>query len=72
MRECSCDRFEYLVGAAIKAYSADFLERTGADPEQGLAFYRCRVCGTPWKRVDRKDQSAPGATLVRLPRQENV
>lgn len=70
MPDCKCDRFEYLAGAATKVYAADFLERTGCDEETGEVFYRCRVCGTSWKRVERKDRKSP--SLIKLPSQADV
>ena len=70
VNNCNCDRFEYLVGAATRAYSDDFLQRTGKDEATGDVFYRCRVCGTPWKRVDEKSGKTP--RLVKLSRSANV
>lgn len=70
MTSCSCERFERLAGAAIKAYSADFLERASSEPEKGTVYYRCKVCGTPWKRVDAHDHQP--AALIKLPRDATV
>jgi hypothetical protein len=64
MTQCNCDRFELLVGAATRVYTLDFLEQTGRNDATGDVYYRCRLCGTPWKRVEQKDAKTP--KLIKL------
>lgn len=64
MSLCKCDQFEYLVGAATRVYITDFLERTGKDQEKEEVYYQCRLCGTPWKRIEQKGAKTP--KLIRL------
>jgi hypothetical protein len=70
MIQCDCDRFEYLTGVATRAYMNDFFERTGKDEATGEVFYRCRLCGTPWKRLGQKE--ARGIKLIKLPKSAMV
>lgn len=67
---CACDRFERLTGVATSAYLADFLERTGAEADGTTTYYRCRVCGRPWKCVKEEGERRP--TLIRLETKSNV
>ncbi len=62
--ECNCSRFERLEGAAVSAYTSDFLVRTDKNEEKGVSYYRCRVCMRHWKRVE--DDGLRRPSLIRL------
>lgn len=66
MSPCGCDRFEWFDDPAAHLYTKDFLERTGKDDSTGEVYYRCRACGTPWKRETPK--GAKDMRLVKLPK----
>jgi hypothetical protein len=70
MSSCGCDKFERLVGLETKVYIVEFLEETSTDEESGVVYYRCRICGTPWKRAGEADQRRE--SLVRLETEHNV
>lgn len=67
---CGCDKFDHLEGAATQAYIARFLERIAADQEGHAVYYRCRVCGVSWKRIEEEGQRRP--SLVRIATSYNV
>ncbi|MFN7944880.1 MAG: hypothetical protein U0Z53_05980 [Blastocatellia bacterium] len=60
---CACQQFARLQGAAAQAYSASFLERVAGD-EPSAALYRCRECGTRWRKVETEGEKR--ASLLRL------
>jgi len=70
MDSCGCDKFERLVGLETRVYIVEFLEETSTDERTGAVYYRCRICGTPWKRSVEVDQRRE--SLVRLETQHNV
>lgn len=63
-RECACEKFERLEGAAMQLHISDFLARTDSDEQTGEVWYRCRRCGAHWKRSAKTGQCY--AVLVRL------
>jgi len=70
MSSCGCDKFERLVGVETRAYIANFLDETSTDEQGGVVYYRCRICGTDWKRTAEADQRRQ--SLVRLANKHNV
>jgi hypothetical protein len=62
--ECNCTRFERLEGAAVNAYTSDYLVRMDKNEEKGVSYYRCRVCMRHWKRVEDDGRRRP--SLIRL------
>ena len=70
MDSCGCDKFDRLVGLETRVYIIEFLEETSTDERTGAVYYRCRICGTPWKRSAEVDQRRE--SLVRLETQHNV
>jgi len=64
--KCSCDQFERLTGASVRAYSAPFLERAESDSD-GRKVLRCRVCGQLWERQSpRDDADGKRDSLIKL------
>lgn len=68
--ECSCARFERLEGAAVNAYTTDYLTCTSSDEVKGVSYYQCRTCMRHWKRIDDEKRNRP--VLIRLENQTNV
>lgn len=59
-RDCACERFERLEGAAMQIYISDLLERIDGGEETAKTWYRCRRCDALWK------QRADKASLMHL------
>ncbi len=67
---CSCNKFERLEGAAVNAYTTDYLKSTSSDKAKGVSYYQCRICLRHWKRIDDEKRNRP--VLIRLENQVNV
>lgn len=69
-RECACEKFERLEGAAMQLHISDFLILADSEEQTGKTWYRCRRCGAHWKLIARTDHRQ--AMLVRLANEFNV